>query len=68
MLNQANITMITLALCSLPFVAGGIILWLGMKSAPVGFEDSTGFHLAAPKRKRAKAVKRYPVEALPQVS
>lgn len=68
MLSPIYFTMITIALCSIPFVVGGIILWLGLKSAPVGFEDAAGFHLVTPKRKLVKPAKRYPVSALPQVS
>lgn len=60
--------MITLALCSLPFLAGGIILWLGLKSAPVGIEDAEGFHVVEPNPGDPKSTKRFPVSALPQVS
>lgn len=37
--------MITLALVLIPFVAGGLIVWVSAKSAPEGFENEHGFHL-----------------------
>ena len=38
-----GIPMITLLLV-IPLLAGGLVTWLALKTAPEGFEDENGFH------------------------
>ncbi len=60
--------MITLALCSLPLVAGGIVSLVCLMSAPEGYENETGFHFGNASGKTVTADSNYPVGATIQAN